>query len=98
MLAGEVDPYTFAGQAGQTILLTLGETAGFFGSVASARVTLLAPSGAQVATFTSNGQQRLTLQQTGNYRITVNASNLVATVVTILVWNASTPPLLQMPV
>ncbi|MGH7466577.1 MAG: hypothetical protein ACRENP_01180 [Longimicrobiales bacterium] len=56
--------------------MTLAETAGFFGSVAPARVTLLAPSGAQVATFTSNEQQQVTLQESGTYTIYVNADDL----------------------
>jgi hypothetical protein len=73
---GQVDVYDFVGQAGQTILVTLAETAGFSGSVSAARVTILAPSGAQLAAFISNGQQRVVLTETGTYTFYVSAHDL----------------------
>ena len=76
--AAQVNEYAFAGQAGNLINLTIGETSGFAGSI-DARLTLTAPSGAVVTVFDSNGQQKVTLAETGTFTIQVNANNLIST-------------------
>jgi hypothetical protein len=71
---GEVDTYTFAGQAGQIISLALASTGGFAtnGGSGSAALTVLGPSGAIVGAARSNGQVHVTLPVTGTYTIRVS--------------------------
>lgn len=76
--AAEVDVYTFAGQAGENVLLTLAQTSGF-NSLVHARATVLSPAGTQLVVFDSNAQRTVQLPETGTYRIYVNASNLFTT-------------------
>jgi hypothetical protein len=78
---GEVDLYTFTGQAGQIISLALASTGGFTSSPSSRSVSsrVLAPSGALVGTLLSNSQSLFTLPEGGVYTVRVNANNLTAT-------------------
>ena len=73
-----MDPYTFTGTAGDFITLTVGETAGFAGSI-DAQLTLIAPSGANEALFDASAQQNVTLAESGTYVIRVTANNFVST-------------------
>jgi hypothetical protein len=71
--AAEVDVYSFAGQTGDVILLTVSETGGFSGT-SSARVRLLSPTLVEVTTFTTSGQAQVTLPESGTYVITVTGN------------------------
>ena len=76
---GDVDLFSFPGQAGQIIALALASTGGFStnGSTAgSATLILFAPSGAIVGSLRSNSQGTFTLPTTGAYVIQVSATNL----------------------
>ena len=78
--AAEVDIYTFAGQSGDRVLVTLGQTGGFnsgFGILA--RATVIAPSGAQLDQFNANGQRTLALTESGTFIIRIDANNVVNT-------------------
>ena len=75
--AAQVNQYTFDGQAGRIVTMTLTDTAGF--TFTSAAVTLFAPSGASVASFLANSQQQITLPETGTYLMQVMAGNLAGT-------------------
>jgi hypothetical protein len=80
--AGEVDRYSFLGQAGQIISLALASTGGFASnqsSVSSAVLTLLAPSGTSLGSLRSNSQGNFTLPVAGLYVVRVSASNLATT-------------------
>ncbi len=77
--AGEVDQFTFSGQANNRVTLTLA-TGGFtVGSGATATATVFSPAAAMVVTFNANDQQQVTLPATGTYVIQVRASNFVST-------------------
>lgn len=73
--SAQVDVYTFSGQSGSQVLLTLVQTSGFALGV-GARATVIAPSGVQVDAFNSNAQRTLTLGESGTYIVHVNATNL----------------------
>ncbi len=75
----EADFYTLTGQADDVITLALVETSNWGLASNDARLTLFAPSGAQVITFDSNGQQEVTLPESGTYVVRVQANNLVST-------------------
>jgi hypothetical protein len=77
--SGETDQFTFSGQAGDVILLTLTQTAGFPGSNVVPQLTLFSPSLEVVDTFNANTQQQITLPASGTYTIRVRANNLVST-------------------
>jgi len=79
--AAQVNQYTFQGNQGQTITLTLASTGGFtsFLSNQSALLTLFAPSGASVGSLTSNNQGNFVLPETGTYVVLVNARNFSTT-------------------
>ena len=79
--AAEAEFYTLTGQANDVITLTLVETSNWGGTAGSAdaRLTLFAPSGAEVVTFDSNGQQQVTLPESGTYIVRIQANNLVST-------------------
>jgi hypothetical protein len=82
-LAGEVDIYSFDGELGEVVELTLVQTAGFAGTIAHG--TLIAPSGAIVDTFNANSLTEVILPETGAastgnpYKVEIQANNLVAT-------------------
>jgi Big-like domain-containing protein/pre-peptidase len=78
---GEVDLYSFTGQAGQIIGLTLASTAGFTSNqtLSSAALTLFTPTGALLGAFRSNSQANFMLPATGTYVVRVNATNLATT-------------------
>jgi uncharacterized protein (TIGR03437 family) len=75
--AGEVDQFTFNGQANEKKMLTLAES-GFPAGV-SATATVFSPKAAVVVTFNANSQQQLTLAESGTYLIQVRASNFAST-------------------
>ena len=80
--AGEIDRYSFAGQAGHIVSLALASTGGFSTNPTastSVELTVFAPSGAAVGTIRSNSQANLTLTETGIYVIRVRAANLTRT-------------------
>ena len=79
-VAGEVDQFTFSGQTGQVIDLTLVQTAGF-DAIRNifVRFTLISPTNMQSGPFDANTQRSFTLLETGTYLVRVNASNLVST-------------------
>ena len=79
--AGEVDVFTFSGQAGQVTTLALTTTGGFARnqSNTSASLTLFAPSGSVVQSLRSNSQAAVTLPVTGSYVVGVAATNLLTT-------------------
>ena len=78
--AGEVDEFTFTGQAEDVITLTLAETSNWGASYMGVRLTLFSPTGVQVVRFDSNDQKdNITLPETGVYTIRINASDLVST-------------------
>jgi hypothetical protein len=70
----EADLFTFSGQAGAKVQVTLTRTAGFSGL---ARAQVFAPSGAVVHTFDSDGAPEIALSETGVHVIRVQARNLV---------------------
>ena len=77
--AGELDLYSFAGEAGQIVTLALASTGGFSpnpASSGSASIALYATSGALVGGVRSNGLTNLTLPTTGTYALLVSATNL----------------------
>jgi PKD domain/Beta-propeller repeat len=77
-----LDLYTFAGQAGSVISLSLISTRGFStspGNSRSAQLTLFAPDGTLMGTLYSNSQGRFTLLGTGSYVVRVSARNLSTT-------------------
>ena len=79
--AGEVDHYSFHGQAGHIISLALASTGGFSSNPTasnSAALMLFAPSGQLLGTIHSNGQANFTLPETGTYELRVSATNLRA--------------------
>ena len=78
---GEVDLYSFTGQAGQIISLALASAGGFTSSPSSRSVALrlFAPSGALVGTLLSNSQSLFTLPAGGVYAVRVSANNLTTT-------------------
>jgi uncharacterized protein (TIGR03437 family) len=75
--AGEVDQFTFNGQANEKKMLTLAES-GFPAGV-SATATVFSPTAVVVVTFSANGQRLLTLPETGAYVVQVRASNFAST-------------------
>ena len=80
---GEVDLFTFSGNAGDLVTITLVETDGFPGFSTgisnAARAIIFSPTGEQVGSLDSNGQLNITLSESGSYVIRVNANNLVST-------------------
>lgn len=76
--AADVDLFTFTGQAGDLLSLTLSETSNWGSSFNDARATVITPSGGQLLQFDSESQQTLTLPETGSYTIRVNANNLLS--------------------
>jgi Bacterial Ig domain/Beta-propeller repeat len=78
---GEVDLYSFTGQTGQIVGLTLASTGGFTTNqtLSSAALALFSPTGAVVGAFRSNGQANFTLPVAGTYVVRVNATNLATT-------------------
>src|SRR2546422_784221 len=55
------------------------DTAGWSALGSRAQATVIAPSGANVATFLANSKRQLALAESGTYTIQVNAYNLVTT-------------------
>ncbi len=78
--ARETDLFAFNGQMGMVVDIVLVVTGGFdsFRSILP-RVTLFAPSGAQLSVFDANAQRSFTLAENGVYVIQVNANDLVST-------------------
>ena len=74
---GEIDQYSFAGQANQIVTITLVNTSGF-PYPSRAWMKLTGPNATFVTQFGANGQQQITLAQTGTYQIDVYASDLVS--------------------
>ena len=74
---GQVNQYTFQGQANESVTLTLADTGGFASGPAYA--TLFAPSGTALVAFPANGQRQVTLSATGTYVIQVVGSGYTAT-------------------
>jgi 2-methylaconitate cis-trans-isomerase PrpF len=75
---GQVDQYTFDGQANRIVTLTLANTGGW-PYYATPVATLLTPSGAQVESFHANGQRQITLTENGTYVVQVRASDFAST-------------------
>ena len=75
--AGEADFLTFQTQAGDEILLTLVQTAGFGGGVVQA--TLFDPMNIELLTFNANSTQRFAIEASGTYVVRLRANNLVST-------------------
>jgi hypothetical protein len=79
---GRVDLYTFDGQAGSVISLSLISTGGFStkpGNSRGAQLTLFAPDGTSIGILYSNGQASFTLPATGAYIVRINATRLSTT-------------------
>ncbi len=75
----DVDLFTFVGQAGTVITLSLVSTGGFT-TINSAALRLFAPSGSALGnTLLSNGQAAFALSEGGTYVIRVSAQNLSQT-------------------
>ncbi len=74
--SGQVDQYTYAGQAGGIITLTLADTGGFYPYTA-AGATLYDPSSRKLLSFNANSQQQITLASTGIYVVQVYSGDLV---------------------
>src|SRR6185295_11444676 len=72
---GEVDLLGLTGQPNAMVLLTLANTGSF--PFTQPLVTVVAPSGTDVVSFTANNQRQITLTESGAYTILVNANNLV---------------------
>ena len=78
--AGEVDLITFAGQAGQVVILTISEASTFTGGSSNTpQLTVFSPALDQLALFNANNQQQITLPTTGTYIFRVTANDLAAT-------------------
>ena len=88
---GEADFFSFTGNGGEVIDLTLTETSdwGDFGRN-DARLTLFSPTGVgfdssaqqsslSVPEFDSSAQQQITLPETGTYLIRIQANTLTST-------------------
>ncbi|HSU31471.1 MAG TPA: hypothetical protein VLJ11_09560 [Bryobacteraceae bacterium] len=76
--AAQVDVYTYTGQAGGRITLTLADTDGF--SKGSAYASVIDPSGKEVLPFFAAGlQQQVALTMTGTYVIQVVGADFTAT-------------------
>ena len=71
----DIDLFTFSGQAGQAIILTLTTTGGFSAFVGP-QITVFSPVLDQLALFNGTGQQQITLPTTGTYVFRVTANNL----------------------
>jgi hypothetical protein len=65
---GQLDQYTFQGQANEILTLTLVDTGNNTGA---AFVSLFAPSGQALTSFSANSQQQISLSATGTYVIQV---------------------------
>jgi hypothetical protein len=75
---GQVNQYTFQGQANEILTLTLVDTGGFASGPAA--VSLFAPSGQVLVNFLSaNNQTQVTLPAAGTYVLQVVGSGLTAT-------------------
>ncbi len=70
---GQVDQYTFQGQANESVTLTLADTGGFAPGT-EAVTSLFAPSGPVLVSFPANSQRQVTLTATGTYVIQVVGS------------------------
>jgi hypothetical protein len=71
---GQVDQYTFSGQANGRVTLTLATGLGF-----TVTATLFSPTGRQLRAFNSRSQQQVTLPESGTYLIQVRTANFIAT-------------------
>ena len=80
-VAGEVDRYSFVGQAGQLISLALASTGGFSANPAStsAELVLVAPSGTTAGVLRTNSQSNFRLLENGTYIVRVAAANRTRT-------------------
>jgi hypothetical protein len=77
--SAQVDQYSYTGQAGAIIKLTLADTGGFspgYPNYVEASATLFDPTGKALLSFNANSQQQVTLALTGTYVVQVYASNL----------------------
>ena len=72
--AGEVDLFTFTGQTGDIVDVTIVETGAFTAS--RPRINVFAPSGENLGGFNANSQNTLVLEETGTFTIRVMAENL----------------------
>jgi len=78
--AAEVDVYTFSGQTGTSVTITLTHTGGFDpNNGVVPRATVIAPGGAQVVQFNATAQRTLNLTETGAYTVLINANNVAST-------------------
>ena len=78
--AAETDQFTFSGEAGDVVSITVADTGGEFVTTgADARVFLFSPTGAQLGLFDANSERVFTLPESGTYAIEVKANNLVST-------------------
>ena len=78
--SGEADFFSFTGNSGEVLDLTLTETSNWgdaFGSN-DAQLTLFSPTAVEVILFDSTAQQQITLEETGTYLIRIKANNLVS--------------------
>lgn len=76
--SAELDVYTFVGQMGDQVSVTLAETSGFGGS-ATPRASLYSPSGTILGTIDTGQQLDQTLDTGGTFVLVVRANNLQST-------------------
>jgi hypothetical protein len=80
--AGQIDVYTFEGQAGGIVSVALTSTGGFSGSPGSSlsvELTLFTPAGVALGLLRSNSQGNFQLPDTGTFILRVSARNLATT-------------------
>jgi hypothetical protein len=80
--SAQVDQYSYGGNKGENVTLTLSDTGGFnpgypYYIVASA--TVFDPTGKAILNFNANSQQQITLPLSGTYVIQVDSSDLAST-------------------
>jgi hypothetical protein len=72
---GETDLFTFQGNAGTTVSVTLVQTEGWSGG--RVRATVFSPSGTELVYFDANSSRTLALEESGTYVIRIWANDLV---------------------
>lgn len=77
--ASQVDQYSYAGQAGAVITLTLSGFNSGYPNHAVPTATVYDPTGANVLNFNANSQQQFTLATSGTYVIQIYSTDLVDT-------------------
>ena len=90
MQAAEADLFTFSGQAGEVVAITLADTGSAGGVFPLASV--FSPTGAEVTSAFGPTQREITLPESGTYVIKVTANNLTGTVPYALGLECIVPP------